>query len=323
MRIRTIVARFIDEDYAPIVLIAFNRSEHLKRTLISLAQNVCAKESSLYCYIDGAKTSEDAKKQDTILEVIDGHRPDFKKISVIHREKNYGLARNITEAVTEVVCKYGKVIVVEDDIVTSRAFLEFMNDALNFYKNEGRVWHIAAHSEVDAYDKKDEIFLWRVMNCWGWATWHDRWLHYHKDAEQLIEEFTEQMVSDFDLNGSGVFWSQVLANSSKKIDTWAIFWYATIFKNNGVCVNPYFSHAANIGFDGTGVHCGVDNKRIGYRPLNHLGKFNGKVKIIEDSDAVSVMRKAYFPKKNGRYYLLKVVTLFVSKEILKRLLKRG
>ena len=115
------------------------------------------------------------------------------------------MAKNIIEAVTEVVSKYGKVIVLEDDIVTSNMFLSFMNDGLDYYEHEDSVWHINGYSEVNFEQRKDEIFLWRVMNCWGWATWHNKWQYFEKDADLLIEEFSEQMIKEFDLDGSGVF----------------------------------------------------------------------------------------------------------------------
>ena len=232
------------------------------------------------------------------------------------------MAKNIIEAVTEVVSKYGKVIVLEDDIVASNMFLSFMNDGLDYYEHEDSVWHINGYSEVNFEQRKDEIFLWRVMNCWGWATWHNKWQFFEKDADLLISEFSEQMIKEFDLNGSGLFWSQVVANSQNKINTWGIFWYATIFKNGGLCVNPYFSYASNIGFDGSGVHCGTDERRIAHQPLNHHGKFIGKDEVVEDLEALSIMRKAYLPKKNIRYFMRKFVTIFVSKKTLKKLLKR-
>ena len=309
-------------NYAPIVLIAFNRPEHTKKTIFALAQNIGAKDSDLYCFIDGARHADDAALQKTIVEIVNDHLKDFKSVSIIQREVNLGLAKNIIQAVTEVVSKHEKVIVLEDDIVTSNAFLKFMNDGLDFYEHEDKVWHIAAHSEVNFEKRKDEIFLWRVMNCWGWATWQNRWQYFQKDAELLIDEFNEQMIREFDLNESGVFWSQVVANAQNKINTWAIFWYATIFKHGGLCVNPYFSYAANIGFDGSGVHCIADERRMVKRPLNHNGRFIGKADIVEDFEALAIMRKAYLPKKGIRYYALKFVTIFVSKETLKKLLKK-
>ena len=143
------------------------------------------------------------------------------------------------------------------------------------------------------------------MNCWGWATWKNRWQHFEKNPEQLINEFSEDMIRDFDLDGSGYFWYQVVANASKRIDTWAIFWYATIFKNNGFCVNPYFSHTKNIGLDGSGAHCDIDKDRMRSQILNHNGKFSGKNEIIEDTDLTSSIRNIYIARRTPLNYIKK------------------
>lgn len=307
---------------APIVVIGFNRPDHFLKTITALAQNIGAIDSDVYCYIDGARDADDAISQKAITTIVNEHREYFQNVSIIQREVNFGLAKNIVEAVTTVVSKHGKVIVIEDDIVTSNAFLKFMNDALDYYENEKRVWHIAAHSELNFEQRKDEIFLWRVMNCWGWATWQNRWQYFEKDAELLMDEFSEAMIREFDLDGSGVFWSQVVDNAQNRINTWAIFWYATIFKNGGLCVNPYFSYAANIGFDGSGVHCGADERRMVKQPLNNNVKFIGKTEVVEDLEAFNTMRKAYMPKKDIRFYALKLVTKFVAKETLKKILMK-
>jgi len=67
------------------------------------------------------------------------------------------LAKNITRAVTEVVEKHGKVIVLEDDIVTSNNFVKFMNDALDYYVHENKIWHISAHSEINFEQRKQNV----------------------------------------------------------------------------------------------------------------------------------------------------------------------
>ena len=182
-----------------------------------------------------------------------------------------------------------------------------MNDGLKFYEREKKVWHIAAHTEFNLIDRGNEIFFWRGMNCWGWATWADRWSYFEKDSHKLISCFDEKMINDFDIDGCGGFWSQVLANASNKIDTWAIFWYATIFMKKGLCVNPYFSYAKNIGFDGSGVHCDENKDYQSSQMLNTEGKFVGKTELVEDQFALSLLKKAYAPRRSLRYYLIGIL----------------
>jgi len=102
----------------------------------------------------------------------------FKKVTVVERDKNMGLADSIIDGVTTVVNQYGKLIVLEDDLVTSPYFLKFMNDALDFYQHEKKVWHISGWNYSITTNDLDDVFLWRLMNCWGWATWADKWQHY-------------------------------------------------------------------------------------------------------------------------------------------------
>jgi hypothetical protein len=98
------------------------------------------------------------------------------------------------------------------------------------------------------------------MNCWGWATWSDRWKHYERDPENLIRKFTKDEINRFNLGGAYNFWGQAKANANGSLKTWAIFWYATIFKNRGLCLNPTQSLVQNIGHDGSGTNCGQSNK---------------------------------------------------------------
>ena len=55
------------QNYAPVVLIAFNRPEHTKKAISALAQNIGAKDTELYCFIDGARNADevDIKKDDS------------------------------------------------------------------------------------------------------------------------------------------------------------------------------------------------------------------------------------------------------------------
>jgi len=124
--------------YAPIALFVYKRLNHTKRTLKALQKNTLAQESELFVYSDGWKNEEDREKVEEIrnyLKTISG----FKHLEIIKKEKNEGLANSIIAGVTDIVNKYGKVIVLEDDLVSSPYFLQFMNDALNLYENEERV----------------------------------------------------------------------------------------------------------------------------------------------------------------------------------------
>ena len=247
---------------APIVLFVYNRPWHTKQTIESLQKNELASQSEIFIYCDNAKSE---KVQSSVNEVrnfadtVDG----FKKVTVIKREKNWGLSDSITDGVTKIVNKYGKIIVLEDDLVVSPYFLKFMNDALKFYKEEKKVWHVSGWSYPIELNDLDDVFLWRLMNCWGWATWADRWKHYEKNIGKTLKEFSKEEIDRLNLDGAEDFFGQVTANYEKKINTWAIFWYVTIFNKNGLCLNPAQTFVENIGHDGSGMHCGNSNTFAG------------------------------------------------------------
>lgn len=241
--------------YAPIVLFVFARPEHTRLTLEALRANTLAKKTDLIVYADAARNSDEIYRVNQVRMMA--HTAEgFRSVTVIERESNYGLARNIIEGVTAVCERYGKVIVLEDDIVTSPAFLQYVNDALERYEDAPEVWHISGWNyPIDNRDLP-ETFLWRTMNCWGWATWADRWTHFRKDPSKLIKSWDKDMIRRFNLDQAHDFWSQVLANQKHKLNTWAIFWYATIFSHGGLCLNPSKSLVLNIGHDGSGENCG-------------------------------------------------------------------
>ena len=155
-----------------------------------------------------------------------------------------------------------------------------MNDALEFYENKDRVSHISGWNYPIDTSGLDDIFLWRGMNCWGWATWKEKWQYFEKNVDRLTSSFSSKEIRQFNLmtKRSG-FWKQVLDNKNNKIDTWAIFWYATIFKNSKLCLNPSQSFIQNIGCDGTGTNCikDIDNSTKMINRIIDKKKFEGRI----------------------------------------------
>jgi len=281
---------------APIVLFVYNRIEHTKLTVKALQKNQLAVESDLFIYSDAPRDSVDKARTDKVrgyINNIDG----FKNITIIERETNYGLAASIVDGVTEIVNKYGRVIVLEDDLITSQYFLKFMNDALVFYENEDDVWHISGWNYPIKTDESMDVFLWKVMNCWGWATWKSNWNCIEQNPFMLIENFSNDEIKEFNLDGTENFFKQLEDNLSERINTWAIFWYATIFKRKGLCVNPMTSYVKNIGFDSSGTHCG-NSDRFNVDNLNQSGYVKFENNIAESKSARSLV-KLFYNKKNN------------------------
>ena len=297
---------------APITLFVYNRLWHTQQTIEALQKNELASESELFIYADGVKNE---KLDDQVLEVRSYIKEvgGFSKVTIIERDKNWGLAANIIDGVTNVVNQYGKIIVMEDDLVTSPYFLKFMNEALEFYKDEKKIWHISGWNYPIETAGLNNVFLWRLMNCWGWATWANRWEYYEKDVYKTMQEFSKDDIKRFNLDGVEDFFGQATANYEKKINTWAIFWYATIFKQNGLCLNPSQTYVENIGHDGSGIHCGESDSYS--NTLSSLKNINISCTLSENQLAFQKIQ--YFYKKQKKSLLVRVINK-LSRIIFKR-----
>jgi GR25 family glycosyltransferase involved in LPS biosynthesis len=291
---------------APIVLFTYNRLWHTQQTVEALQKNELAEESELFIYSDGGKDEkswEMVKEVRQYLKTIGG----FKNITIIEQERNLGLADSIISGVTKIIKEYGKIIVLEDDIVTSQYFLRFMNNALDFYEKKGKVWHISGWNYSLSNEKSNDTFLWRGMNCWGWATWADRWKYYKRNTTELIKSFSVADIYKFNFDGTHNSWSQVIANYENKINTWAIYWYATIFCHDGLCLNPTLSFVKNIGFDGSGTHC-VKTSTQQQDLLNHQKDVLFPEKLEENIIKLDKIKLFYY--QNSIYY---ENTIFINK----------
>ena len=240
---------------APITLFVFNRPWHTRQTVEALQNNALAKESELFIFSDGPKSDDDRKAVREVreyLRTITG----FKSVSRIERADNLGLAHSIISGVTEIVNRFGCIIVLEDDIVTSPHFLKFMNEALSRYENEERVMHVAGYMfPIDA-SNIPETFFYRGSSCWGWGTWRRAWNKFEPDPAKLIKIITDRKLKyEFNFLGSINYLGMLKYQAKSRVDSWAIRWYASVFLNQGLCLHPAQSLVQNIGHDSGGVHC--------------------------------------------------------------------
>ena len=238
---------------APIILFVYNRLEQTQQAIHSLLKNPLAIESDLYIYSDAPK---DLSTQKKVIEVrnyihtISG----FKNIIIIEREKNFGLAENIIDGVTEIINKHEKVIVLEDDLLLSPHFLEYMNTALELYEKDDQVACITAFNFPLKYpqDFKDDTFFIKGADCWTWATWKRAWQKFEKDGTKLLAQIqARKLQKEFDIDGSYPYTKMLQDQIKGKNNSWAIRWYASAFLENMLCLYPRNSLVENIGYDGT------------------------------------------------------------------------
>ena len=246
---------------APVVLFGFNRADHMERVIKALSSNLCANESDLYVYID-KPNSDDAiniEKNALVLNMLERENDllssSFKSVSINVAEKHKGCKKSIIEGISEIIHKYGRVIVVEDDILTSKDFLKLMNDMLDFYDTDKRVFTVGGYSEpfkaLEKYDK-DVYALYRASS-WGWATWVDRFdtIDFHLDKSALKDKETFKRLRLGGTEMQGLIKNEILGLS----DAWDVQLAYAHAKQDKISIFPKISRAYNIGLDNTGTHC--------------------------------------------------------------------
>lgn len=243
---------------APIALFVYNRPQHTERTLHYLQENTLAKNSKLFIFSDGAKTVVDSPKVAEVRKIIK-QATGFHAIEIIEFEHNKGLAQSIIDGVTQLCDTYGKIIVFEDDLVTSPHTLSYFNDALNHFEQEEKIMHIGAYMYNLQNENLPETFFYRAATSWGWATWQRSWKYFNPDIKDLISQFDSKEIYQFSIEGKMNFWKQMQDFKKGKNNSWAIRWYASIFLKGGLTLNPSQSLVNNIGHDGSGIHSGINN----------------------------------------------------------------
>jgi hypothetical protein len=239
---------------SPIVLFVYNRPWHTEQTLNALKANFGANGSELIIYSDGARSERDAPDVARVRELI-RKTTGFRSTTIIERERNWGLANSIISGVTEVVERYGTLIVLEDDLVTSSYFLQYMNDALQKYRDNPRVVCVHGYTYPIKARLPETYFL-RGADCWGWATWKRGWELFQEDGKKLLEELNKRgLLREFDLEDTYPYSQMLRDQIAGRNNSWAIRWHASCFLANGLTLYPTHSLVKNIGVDGSGTHC--------------------------------------------------------------------
>ena len=262
---------------APIALFVYKRPDHTKKALEALKNNALAQESDIYIFSDGWKNNDEKNQVQKVRNYVK-NISGFRKIEIIEREVNFGLAKSIISGVTDIVNKYGKIIVLEDDLVTSPYFLQYMNDSLDLYKDEKKVISIHGYMYPTRWSpsssEPETLFL-KNPSCWGWGTWKRGWDLFEPDGEKLLKEIEKnKFKKQFDFENSYDYYGMLKRQVEGKNNSWAIRWYASAFLKDKLTLYPTKSLVENVGFDGSGVH---SNKTNFYKP----SMASGPIKVIK------------------------------------------
>ena len=237
---------------APIVIFAYNRPEKLKQLLVSLEKNLDFKKSDLIFYIDNIKNDYDQVNNQKVIEIANNNY-SAKSVVINVNKENLGLKQNIISGINKTFENYESAIFLEDDLIVSNHFLNYMNTALKLYDNNPKVFHISGYNFPNFRVNSNSSYFTKVMNCWGWATWKTKWEKNQNFTKNNISNLNNKNRRKFNILGlEKDFESQLIRNENNELETWAIFWYQHIFLENGYCLHPKSSMVQNTGMDGSG-----------------------------------------------------------------------
>jgi hypothetical protein len=265
---------------APIALFVYNRPWHTQQTVEALQRNTLAIESEIFIFSDAPKNEKAVDNVNDVrkyIQTID----TFKKVTIIERDENWGLAKSIIQGVTEIINEYGKIIVLEDDLITSEQFLAYMNMALKQYEESDSIFSITAFSFSENFlnipkGYTEKIYLHPRPMSWSWATWKNRWeicdweisdYKYLKQDNYFINQF-KRIGPDLP--------KMLELQMNKKIDSWYVRFCYSAYKSRMLTVYPINSLISNIGHDGTGVHCTVDESN------KYTNSFNNPIQQVDE-----------------------------------------
>ncbi len=238
---------------APIVLFVYNRTSHTQKTVEALTRNHYADQSDLIVFSDGPKRESDVLSVREVRKYISSLN-GFKSVQMIERDRNYGLSNSIIDGVSTLIDQFGKVIVVEDDLVTSPYFLQYMNEALEKYERDEQVISIHGYSYPTARPLPETFFL-RGADCWGWGTWKRGWELFEPDGSKLLRQLEEkQLEHSFDFDGTYGYMKMLKQQISGRVDSWAVRWHASAFLLDKLTLFPGRSLINNIGEGESGTH---------------------------------------------------------------------
>jgi len=281
----------------PITLFTYARPDHVRRTVEALLQNYQAASHDLIVFSDSARSHEKQSAVEMVRTYL-GTISGFRSVTIHHRPHNFGLAKSIIDGVTHVLSEHERIIVLEDDMVTSPHFLAYMNKALDRFMDDERV--ISIHGYVyPVRQALPEAFFLPGADCWGWATWRRGWKLFNPDGQALMDELKHRdLIKAFDFNDSYGY-SKMLEGQINGInDSWAVRWYASAFLAGKLTLYPGRSLVHNIGNDSSGTHCGDNTShdvKLSTTPID-LSTVS-----VSSSAIGRVAFEAYFRKAKGSF----------------------
>mgnify|MGYP001180991700 CR=1 FL=1 len=303
----------MDTELAPIALFVYARPWHTRRTVQALQENPESGRSELFIFSDAPRDASASRGVDEVREYIK-NITGFKSVNVVERSTNYGLANSIIAGVSYMLSSFDRVVVVEDDLLTSKYFLGYMNRCLDLFEQASDVVCVHGYSYPVSIDHVEYYFL-RGADCWGWATWRRGWALFEEDSSKLLTTIEDLDIADQVNLGGAINITEMLQKQVLgSIDSWAVRWYASAFIAGGYTVYPSRSLVQNIGFDGSGTHCGaIDDFEVQLSPASINLPLSAVDVVVEEDPRIYRAIKKFLIRERRVKWLFRALRRVASR----------
>lgn len=298
-----------------VLFLIFNR---LDTTTKVFEEIKLAKPPRLYIASDGARKNKEneSHKVENIRQWVLNNVDWDCDVKTLFREENLGCKEAVSSAITWFFKHEEDGIILEDDCLPNQSFFNFSEELLNYYKNDKRIWHISGNQFIPDYNCNASYYFAKIMHCWGWASWADRWQHFKSD----MSDYDKKYLKNFSFNKTiQNYWKNILnALTKHKIDTWDYQWAFEIVKNKGFCINPSVNLVSNIGFDGTHFTSDQNVSHLNL-PRFEIEKITHPKEVSYDYNAIDYIYKNIFGIKEMSFINLiksiaKKILSFINKK---------
>lgn len=300
-------------DLAPIVIFAYNRSTPLLLLFNSLKANKYFSDSNIYIYVDGPKNRSDINNVNAVKKVCMEFSSDNSRVKIIENKSNYGLKKSVIEGVSKILRIYNKVIILEDDLVLSNDFLEYINNGLSFYEKNEKIWSVCGYSPNISVKNSKNIYYYKRSSSWGWATWKDRWEKVEWDNDEILNSTIKNKNFKNYIKDIGFDYQLLLKKAfNKEIDSWAAYWTFTQNLHKKLSVHPIRTKVINNGTNETGTHF-KNLSIIDDRLLENM-QIEFDQNVMLDKNIFKLIRYNYY--NQNRYTIIKrfirEVSIFIN-----------
>jgi len=237
---------------APVLLITFKRSDNTEKLINILIEN---KINKIFIYNNGPRNEVDNLECSKTKRIIQSYSKQYNNIEVLYKEKNTGLKYNIPEAINWVFQTNDRAIILEDDCFPNENFFSFCNELLEKYENDQRIGQISGSNFLNHknfnYKIKQSYYFSNIVNCWGWATWKNRWEEFHDVEMKSWPKIKENKIIEkfFNNKKNSDYFIKMMENNYPNNIMWDRAWFLTSIIHKRLTIIPEKNLISNIGYD--------------------------------------------------------------------------